>query len=155
MSPPARVLLPGEVALAARGDTLETLLGSCVAILLDDPARTLGGACHVVHASPGADAAHGPQALAALFGQLRARGVDPLHCKAWLVGGGHMFPDLSSRPEMPDVGAANVRWAREALVDLGIPIVAEDVGGFSYRRVRWTVGDAAPVIEAVAVGGTP
>jgi chemotaxis protein CheD len=155
MSAPGRTLLPGEVAVVARGETLETLLGSCVAVLLNDAARALGGACHVVHASPGPDAAHGPQALASLFGQLQARGVDPLRCKAWLVGGGHMFPDLRNRPEMPDVGAANIRWAREALGSLGILIVGEEVGGFSYRRVRWTVGDAAPVIEAVAVGGNP
>ena len=35
-------LHPGEVALGERGDTLSTLLGSCVSIILTDPRRTVG-----------------------------------------------------------------------------------------------------------------
>jgi chemotaxis protein CheD len=36
-----RTLLPGDVAVGARGMRLETLLGSCVAIVLTDPRRTV------------------------------------------------------------------------------------------------------------------
>jgi chemotaxis protein CheD len=43
-------LHPGDVACGERGDRLETLLGSCVAIILTDPRRTIGAMCHIVHA---------------------------------------------------------------------------------------------------------
>lgn len=44
-------LHPGDVVCAERGDRLETLLGSCVAIVLTDPRRTIGAMCHIVHCS--------------------------------------------------------------------------------------------------------
>ena len=52
--PPAlsKVLAPGDVAIGTRGDRFETLLGSCVAIVLTDPRRTVGAMCHIVHAMP-------------------------------------------------------------------------------------------------------
>ena len=37
-----QILNPGDVAVGQRGDRLETLLGSCVAIVLTDPRRTIG-----------------------------------------------------------------------------------------------------------------
>lgn len=43
-------LHPGDVACVDRGERLDTLLGSCVAILLTDPQRSVGAMCHVVHA---------------------------------------------------------------------------------------------------------
>ena len=65
------VLHPGDVACVLRGNRLETLLGSCVAILLTDPRRTLGAMCHVVHAhsragSLGDDTGYGDAALGAM-----------------------------------------------------------------------------------------
>ena len=46
------VLHPGGVACGERGERFETLLGSCVAIVLTDPRRTVGAMCHIVHAMP-------------------------------------------------------------------------------------------------------
>ena len=46
------VLHPGDVACGERGERFETLLGSCVAIVLTDPRRTIGAMCHIVHAMP-------------------------------------------------------------------------------------------------------
>ena len=46
------VLHPGDVACGERGERFETLLGSCVAIVLTDPRRTVGAMCHIVHAMP-------------------------------------------------------------------------------------------------------
>ena len=43
-------LHPGDLAFATRGERLDTLLGSCVAIVLTDPRRTVGVMCHIVHA---------------------------------------------------------------------------------------------------------
>ena len=39
---PLHTLHPGDVVCAERGDRMETLLGSCVAVVLTDPRRTVG-----------------------------------------------------------------------------------------------------------------
>ena len=80
-----------------RGDRMETLLGSCVAIVLTDPRRTVGAMCHVVHARPAPQAGSQPRrladaALAPMYALLRARGITPRLCEAYVYGGGNMFP---------------------------------------------------------------
>ena len=42
-------LMPGDVALGQAGEQLKTLLGSCVAVILTDPRRTVAAMCHIVH----------------------------------------------------------------------------------------------------------
>lgn len=150
-----QVLHPGDVACGEAGDRLETLLGSCVAIVLTDPRRTVACMCHVVHASPpgawsGRPTAHGEGALAEMARQLLARGIAPQLCEAWLFGGGNMFPDrIGPAPRDGNVGAANVAWALDALARLGIVLHGRQTGGNAYRRLRWTVGPGAPELHTV------
>ena len=150
--PPATyVLHPGDVACAERGDRLETLLGSCVAVLLTDPRRTVGAMCHIVHAG---GAVHGDTTYAAAaFAQLRAllqaRAIVLQLCQAWVFGGGNMFPDRYGAGG--HVGAANVRWVMQALADTGIELLGQDLGGACYRRIEWTVGPGLPQVSAVAL----
>lgn len=142
--------------LAERGQTLQTLLGSCVALVLSDPRRTVGAMCHVVHGPgarpPGAQAlatAWGEAALSRLFALLRARGIEPRLCDAWAYGGGHMFPALGERAG--NVGARNAQWLLQAVQRQGIPLLLADLGGTRYRRLHWTVGPGAPLVQAVAL----
>lgn len=146
-------LHPGDVALGERGDRLETLLGSCVAIILTDPRRTLGAMCHIVHASKGTGAhkdstAHASNAMLAMYQQLLGRGINPKMCDAYVYGGGNMFPALFPQTH---VGEVNARWAMDALAEAGIPVVDHDLGGASYRRLSWTVGSDLPEVTAVRV----
>lgn len=147
------VLHPGDVALGERGDRLETLLGSCVAIVLTDPRRTLGAMCHIVHSKPATSAdrnstAHADAALVQLYALLRARGIEPRLCEAYVVGGGNMFPALF---EQGHVGEANAQWALTALEEDGVRVLSHDLGGNHYRRLSWVVGPEAPQVTAVAV----
>ena len=147
------VLHPGDVACVLRGNRLETLLGSCVAILLTDPRRSLGAMCHVVHARSRAgshndDTAYGDAALGAMARLLCQRGLTLRLCDAMLLGGGNMFPNQHGQGH---VGERNVAWALGALAREGVQVRHQDVGGNSYRRVRWTVGDALPDVAAVPV----
>jgi len=144
------VLHPGDVALAHEGDRLETLLGSCVAIILTDPRRTVAAMCHIVHSglapldARGDETTHAEPALAAMFAALRSRGINPHLCEAFLYGGGNMFPSLFTQAH---VGEVNSRWAQDALADLGVRLVGCDVGGTTYRRVTWTVGPQPPCVR--------
>lgn len=146
-------LHPGDVRCGVRGDRLVTLLGSCVAVVLTDPRRTVGAMCHIVHSSSspaGADrdGAWGDVALATMYMLLRARGIEPRLCEAYVFGGGNMFPQLFGATH---VGADNARWTIEALAADGIRILHQDLGGHAYRRLSWTVGPQPPVAEAVPV----
>ena len=149
------VLHPGDVACVDRDERLETLLGSCVAIILTDPRRTVGAMCHVVHAGHPARGvaesnAFGRTAMDTLARRLRARGIEPRLCHAWVYGGGNMFPALVGATTPGNVGDANVRWALQTLEQAGIRLLGSDLGGAAYRRVRWTVGPGAPELEVMS-----
>jgi len=151
--PVARVLHPGGVACGTAGDRFETLLGSCVAIVLTDPRRTLGAMCHIVHSrQPGGEghvsSAYAGVALATMFALLRARGLNPSLCDAWVVGGGNMFPGLLQQGH---VGDDNVKWVLGALEAHGIRLLSKNVGGNAYRRLAWTIGRSDPEVESVPV----
>ena len=147
------VLHPGDVACGERGDRFETLLGSCVAIVLTDPRRTLGAMCHIVH-SPMRHAAwhdtgaYADVALDTMYTLLRARGINPALCEAYVYGGGNMFPGVFTSQH---VGEANATWALDALAQDGVRVLQHDLGGTSYRRLRWTVGPDVPHVSAVPV----
>ena len=145
-------LHPGDVVCAHRGDRLETLLGSCVAIILTDPQRTVGAMCHIVHSNAKGAArrttCHASTALATMYQMLRQKGFAPHLCQAYVYGGGNMFPALASTSHVGDVNAS---WALHALRQDGVEVVEHDLGGNAYRRVAWTVGAQAPQVEAVKV----
>jgi chemotaxis protein CheD len=153
-APRVVTLHPGDVAWGERGDRLETLLGSCVAIILTDPRRTAGVMCHVVHArparstQPAGDCQHGEAAWRAMGGLLRSHAVEPRLCEAYVYGGGNMFPDHYPQA---NVGLTNARWALGVLQQAGIPVVHQDLGGPSYRRLAWTVGPERPRVVAMPV----
>ena len=147
------VLHPGDVALAERGERLETLLGSCVAIVLTDPRRTLGVMCHIVHSKPATagatlSAAYADVAHDRMYTLLRARSIEPRLCQAYVYGGGNMFPALFAQGH---VGDDNAQWALEALALDGVPVLFRDLGGNTYRRLSWVVGPDLPQVTAVAV----
>lgn len=146
-------LHPGDVACAVRGERFETLLGSCVAIILTDPRRTVGAMCHIVHASPaltaaGDSTAHADTALASMYRQLRSRGIEPGLCEAYVYGGGNMFPALMRGSH---VGDRNARWALATLAQDGLAVIGQDLGGCGYRRLGWTVGPRSPQVTTVDV----
>ncbi len=149
----ARFLHPGDVVVGTRGDRFETLLGSCVAVILADPRRTVGAMCHIVHASDGIhpsadDTSRAGPALARMFQLLRALGIEPRLCEAGVYGGGNMFPRLAQGTH---VGDRNAIWVLDALADAGVNVIAQDLGGLGYRRLGWTVGPEAPEVISVDV----
>ncbi|MFP8780269.1 chemotaxis protein CheD [Hydrogenophaga sp. RWCD_12] len=151
--PRLHTLHPGDVACALRGEELETLLGSCVAVILTDPRRTVAAMCHIVHTvavqDPGRrTSAHGTAAFDAMDRLLIARGIQPQMCDAWVFGGGNMFPDLYRKKH---IGDSNADWVMHMLAQRGVRVLRDDLGGRYYRRVRWTVGDEEPQVHCVPV----
>jgi chemotaxis protein CheD len=83
-----------------------------------------------------------------MFALLRARGIDPRQCDAWVYGGGNMFPDQFQEPH---VGQRNVWSVLDELGQRNVRVLRQDVGGSSYRRLAWTVGPQEPRVAAVPV----
>jgi chemotaxis protein CheD len=151
--PAVFVLRPGDVAVASRDERLETLLGSCVAVLLNDPRRTVGAMCHIVHAGEPPAAATGDTsfarpALQALFDALRRRSITPSLCEARLYGGGNMFPAQFTSHH---VGASNVHQVLVLLQAAGIRVISQSSGGSCYRKLSWVVGPHEPLCLEVDV----
>lgn len=143
--------------MAGHGERLETLLGSCVSVLLTDPHHRVGVMSHIVYTRSTDPACTGNTryarpALQAMYTLLLGQGFNPACCEAWVIGGGHLFPE---HQRLMDVGAGNVGALRKLLHDKGIRIVGESVGGYCYRKVAWVIGNAAPEVqvEPVAVTG--
>jgi chemotaxis protein CheD len=144
-------LMPGDVTVGAAGAQFKTLLGSCVSVILADPRRTIGSMCHIVHVgTPNSEnrhnSAYGVVAMHSMFTQLRARGINPRMCEAFVYGGGNMFPQVFRSQH---VGSNNVEWVLHYLESHGVAVVDECLGGTGYRKVSWTVGPQAPVVETI------
>lgn len=144
-------LMPGEIALGQEGDQLKTLLGSCVAVILTDPRRTVGVMCHIVHvgvpsAAQAKNTAFGTVAMAEMFARLRAVGVNPHLCDAYVYGGGNMFPNLVSAHH---VGDSNIHWVLDYLEEKGIHVIDHCLGGTGYRKLSWTVGKSEPMVQTI------
>lgn len=74
--------------------------------------------------------------------------MSPRMCEAFVYGGGNMFPNMVTEPHVGDLNAHSVidRLTRD-----GVRIVATDLGGRAYRRLRWTIGCDLPRVVATSV----
>lgn len=139
---------PGDSVLITLG------LGSCVAILLHDPAAGVGGLAHVLLPSrslsrTGENPGRFPQtAIPALVEAMTVLGAVPGRMVARLVGGAAMFAALAPSGSM-QMGDRNLIASREVLRTLAIPIVGEMVGGGVGRSVWFHVGEGRVLVRAV------
>lgn len=122
---------------------LTTVLGSCVALCLRDPADGVGGMNHFLlpeGAGSGTDASrrYGAYLMEVLINDVLKAGGRRDRLEAKLFGGGRMFDSLS------DVGAANADFAEKFLADEGIPVVSRSLRGAGGRRIHyWPVSGRA------------
>jgi chemotaxis protein CheD len=149
-----RLVRVADAAVAGAGEVLVTLgLGSCVAILLHDPACSLGGLAHVLLPEPiagrpgGRAAKYACTAVPHLVAELAGRGADRERLRGVLVGGASLVAAFAATGSL-HVGSRNIAAARAALCAAGIPIRAEDVGEEHGRTVHFHPGDGRVVVSA-------
>ncbi|HJV26256.1 MAG TPA: chemotaxis protein CheD [Aromatoleum sp.] len=143
----ARTIGPGAWAVES-GRPIATLLGSCVAVCLWDPALHLGGMNHFMlpysgrqHTRPDIDTLLcGDFAMEALLNGMIARGARRARLQAKAFGGGAVVPGLTHSR----IGQQNVEFARQWLQREHIPLVASDFLGRWSRKVilEPSTGDA-------------
>jgi chemotaxis protein CheD len=138
----AAKILPGEYFVTRSDEAITTVLGSCIAACIRDPAVRIGGMNHFmlpennsVGKSPWIDGPgglatrYGSYAMESLINELMKLGARRDRFEVKLFGGGKI---LSSGT---DVGKKNIAFAREFLKLEGFKIVAEDVGEVYPRRL--------------------
>lgn len=112
-----------------------TVLGSCVATCLYDPAIELGGMNHFLLSEPissslsPADEHYGVYLMEVLINEMLQHGSDKRRLKARIYGGANMHPGMAR------IGTMNADFARRFLASEGIPLMHEDLGGTNARRI--------------------
>lgn len=131
-------IVQGEHAVAAEpGVTIQTVLGSCIAVCLVDPLRRVGGMNHFLLGEPqsvvkGADLSrYGIHAMELLVNAMMRHGCQRRQLRAHLYGGATMIEGLG------DIGARNIAFARNFCRTEGLDIRHEDVGGRHARRIEF------------------
>jgi chemotaxis protein CheD len=158
-STPAIAVAIGQWAVAAAPAKIQTLLGSCVGVVLYDRSARLGGVAHIVlpsahgavdHPGKYADTAI-PGMIADFNRRLGSKAGSRLTAK--LVGGANMFQIESSVYENSrlNIGQRNQEAIEQILTELAIPILARDVGGTSGRRL--TLDTASGTVTIRVPGG--
>ena len=126
-----------EMSTVRESGRLKTILGSCVGVILYDPARRISGMAHaMLPRRVRGDTAVGKYAdtaIPALLALVRDGHSRAGALRAYLVGGATMFAQAS--PKLASIGDQNVSAAREALHQAAVPIVFEDIGGTRGRSV--------------------
>ena len=127
-------------------------LGSCIAVMLHDPARRIGGMIHYMlplsETSP--DKAKLKPAMFAdtgiplLFEEMYKHGCDKRDLVVKVAGGGALYDDKG----MFNIGQRNYTVLRKLFWKNGVIIKAEDVGGAKSRTARLWVSTGKVTISS-------
>ena len=131
-------------------------LGSCVALILYDTSRKIGGVAHIM--LPDANGIHALNrpyqyagvATTFLLKRLQARGATRENIVAKMVGGASMFANDGGVE--PTIGERNVISIRHILDEEGIPLVAKDVGGSYGRSIQLHLDSGKVTIMSIGKG---
>jgi len=133
-------VLPGRHYVSNRtGEVIVTVLGSCVAACIRDPAAGIGGMNHFMYPESdtgtwgGASAAerYGNYAMEVLVNEILKRGGRRERLEVKVFGGANVI--RSSRR----IGTDNAEFVKTYLAREGLPILSEDLGGTNARRINY------------------
>jgi len=121
---------------------IETVLGSCVAACLYDPASRIGGMNHIL--LPGKpdikhfndNARYGVNAMELLINRIMELGACRQRIVAKVFGGSHLFPSI---PEENGTGKKNITFVMEFLKREKIKVISKNTGGHDSRRIYFHV----------------
>lgn len=133
-------LPPGLLYATTTPGAVTTVLGSCVAVCLFDPALRAGGINHYLLPFWNGDGLASPKyaniAIPKLLEKMLELGCRRQNLRAKLFGGGAVFRQIGG---LFGVGERNIQFAEQYLAEVGIPVVARDVGEGFTRKVIFRV----------------
>ena len=126
-------------------------LGSCIGTVLYDFSTRLGGLSHIMLPSSSLLAEkpiddrmkYADTAIPDLLRELEALGARRASLMAKIIGGANMF-NSGGASFVDTIGERNIEAVRSVLAELGVPLVAEDVGA-NYGRTVYVLLDCGTV----------
>ncbi|MEM2785388.1 MAG: chemotaxis protein CheD [Candidatus Nitrosotenuis sp.] len=126
--------------------TLQTFVGSCVAVCIYDTVAKVAGMAHVMlpknntsNPAPKPEGKFADVALNILLERLVANGADANRLKAKMAGGANVFRNEGKQNTF-NIGGRNIDAIRSTLKEKKIPLISEDVGS---NNGRWVTFDAS------------
>lgn len=131
-----------DIRIAKAPDILAAYgVGSCVIVAMYDPKTQIGGLAHII--LPDCDGLNpenvnpkkfATTAIPLLYQTLSHAGAFKSNLWAKIIGGAEMFPP--TQDYALNIGKKNAEAALNTLKKLGIPILAEDIGGNFGRSME-------------------
>jgi chemotaxis protein CheD len=137
-------LQPGQLVASAEPTRVTTILGSCIAVCLWDPAIGVGGMNHYLMpfrtGDRDASDRFGSVAIPRLIERLMELGARQPRLVAKVFGGACV---IGKAQRDDHLGLQNARLAFEVLSQAGIPVEAQDVGGNRGRKLIFHTDDGS------------
>lgn len=146
-----------DIAEAQVSDDPDTVLvtyalGSCIAVILHDPGRQVGGMIHYMlplsETSPekarSRPAMFADTGIPLLFEAMYRHGCDKKSLVVKVTGGGALYDDKG----MFNIGQRNYTVLRKLFWKNGVIIAAEDVGGSKSRTARLHIGSGKVTVRS-------
>jgi len=140
-----------QVKNAGSPVVLRTILGSCVGICIYDRGKKIGGLAHVLLPNDTTGGKnpekYADSAIPILVNRLLKEGANKDFMSAKIAGGAAMFK-FDSSLSLGQIGDRNIQEVKNILDKLGIPILAEDVGGNKGRVIDFFLDDGHLKVKA-------
>lgn len=169
---PIKVLMPGEYQFSVQPLRIQTLLGSCVAMVFWHPQKRIGGMCHYVlptrRICMGNDGRYADEFMHILLKEIKQHGTSPPEYQVRLFGAANMFRQLkttcaditsnaSHNTELchncVNVSCRNRIAAISESHKYGFNVVETDLGGTVHRHIDFMVSTGMTLVrKARAVG---
>jgi chemotaxis protein CheD len=128
----------GRVCLGGPNEVLRaSALGSCIAVVLHDPARHRGALAHVMlpGAAPASATEPNRYAVNAIREAIRLLETEPPQLTAWLVGGANVLRDPEGEPLCQQIRDSVVK----SMTQTGVTVRGRSLGGTKRRSVLLVV----------------
>jgi len=134
-------LYPAALFASNTPYTVNTILGSCVAVCLWDPVTKAGGINHFMlplwNGQGLASPKFGNIAIEKLLDKMSSFGCHKNNLKAKVFGGAEVIETSYTQFH---IGGRNIKLAYEMLEELKIPIIRSSVGGKLGRKIIYETG---------------
>ena len=128
-------------------------LGSCVAVLIYDTTRKIGGLAHIMLPESSQSRSHNSRykcadtAIAALLEELKSAGAVRQNMVAKMVGGAQMFSSYNDAT--PGVGKQNIASITRIMNEERISLIGKDIGGHHGRNIEFRLDSGKVIVSAM------
>ncbi|MFH1415178.1 MAG: chemotaxis protein CheD [Elusimicrobiota bacterium] len=148
----------GDLGIAENNSVITTSsLGSCIAVIIYDPVKKLGGLAHIMHAdssmvhSVSNPAKCADTGIRELLNRMKEKGGIKSRYRSYIIGGASMFTSLDSKL-ISNIGLRNVDAAKMILEGENITIAGESTGGTHGRTVEFNTSTGELIIRSKRFG---